>query len=369
MRQILSISVLISFISSFALSVDAQVNSPITKKAVEQVNWKQVQTNSDAQLRGLSVVSPKIAWASGVKGTVLKTIDGEHWLNVAITEANHLDFRDIHAFSATTAIAMSAGPGNASTIHKTTDGGTTWKLVLVNPDANGFWDAMDFWDDKNGVIFGDPVNGQFQILLTQDGGNTWQAAANKDHQLTALSKEGAFAASGTCVTVNRALDGTQDIWFVTGGAEVSRVFHSSDRGVTWSNSIAPIPAAAAPKGLFSVAFLDNQRGFVVGGDYSQASLNTNNGAMTQDGGLTWKAAPVMPQGFLSVVMTLPRHNNVLIAGGLTGIGVSKDAGLTWRAIGTTPINAIAFADERHGWAVGPKGLIIQYVGRSVLLED
>lgn len=346
------------------LGAMADVLSPET-----QNQWKQVTTNTDAQLRGLSVVNSQVAWASGVKGTVLKTIDGKHWQNVSISStipaASELDFRDIQGFSATTAIAMSAGPGKASTVYKTSDGGTTWKLLMVNSEATGFWDAMDFWDEKNGVIFGDPVNGQFQILITQDGGETWQPAANKNKQLTALANEGAFAASGTCVVVK----GKQDIWFVTGGAEVSRVFHSSDRGETWTNSVTEIPAAAAPKGLFSAAFFDLENGFVVGGDYSKPALATVSASLTKDAGKTWQTVSVLPQGFLSVVTTVPKHNQLLIAGGLTGIGFSTDGGLHWKATSSTPINTVAFADAIHGWAVGPKGLIMQYVGIDLLMKE
>jgi photosystem II stability/assembly factor-like uncharacterized protein len=47
-------------------------------------------------------------------------------------------------------------------------------LLLQNPDKYGFWDAIDFWDRQRGFIFGDPVNGRFQIWLTCDGGQYWQ---------------------------------------------------------------------------------------------------------------------------------------------------------------------------------------------------
>ena len=32
---------------------------------------------------------------------------------------------------------------------------------------------MDFWDRDHGIVFGDPVNGNFQVLVTSDGGRTW----------------------------------------------------------------------------------------------------------------------------------------------------------------------------------------------------
>ncbi|MES2049917.1 MAG: glycosyl hydrolase [Pseudomonadota bacterium] len=332
-----------------------------TPPVFAQDAWQQVQSDTTVELRGLSVVSANIAWASGQKGTVLKTVDGEHWKTLVVPEAENLDFRDIQGFDHLTAIAMSAGPGAASRMYKTIDGGASWQLMITNPDPNGFWDAMDFWDANNGVVFGDPVNGQFQVLLTSDAGKTWHAVAKDPRQLAALANEGAFAASGTCLSVK----GPGDVWFVTGGAEVTRVFHSSDRGQTWANSVTQIPAAAAARGLFSVAFSDSKHGFAVGGDYQKTTLPNLNGVRTEDGGKTWQDAPILPAGFLSVVTTVPAAPQVWVAGGLTGSGVSVDGGKSWQVLTSTPINALGFANQTLGWAIGPKGLLMKYVGKKL----
>src|SRR5438477_10697578 len=69
-------------------------------------------SGTDAQLRGISAVSPKIAWASGTKGTVLRTEDGgQTWKNVSVAGAEALDFRDVQAFDAQAAFVLSIGPG------------------------------------------------------------------------------------------------------------------------------------------------------------------------------------------------------------------------------------------------------------------
>ena len=53
-------------------------------------------SKTDVQLRGISAVSSKVAWASGAKGTVLRTIDGgETWETLVIVGAESLDFRDV----------------------------------------------------------------------------------------------------------------------------------------------------------------------------------------------------------------------------------------------------------------------------------
>ena len=338
----------------------------IPAMAFAQDAWKKIDSGVSVELRGLSVVNRSVAWASGAKGTVIRTVDGENWENVSISaklpETISLDFRDIQGIDKQTAIAMSAGPGKASTIYKTTDGGAHWELMIVNGEASGFWDAIDFWDAQNGVVFGDPVNGQFQVLITNDGGKSWKNAAQDLNQLAALPNEGAFAASGTCVSVV----GTQDVWFATGGAEKTRVFHSADRGKTWRVADTAIAAGAPPKGLFSVAFADTQFGFAVGGDYQKAKGEGLNAVVSQDGGLSWTAAPALPSGFLSVVIAIPGQSRTFVVGGLAGSGVTRDGGKSWEVLGETPLNAIGFADALHGWAVGPKGLVMKYAGKRLL---
>ena len=42
--------------------------------------WVKQEVGTDASFRGLSVVNAKIVWASGTKGTFIRTVDGgAHW--------------------------------------------------------------------------------------------------------------------------------------------------------------------------------------------------------------------------------------------------------------------------------------------------
>lgn len=331
--------------------------SAVGQALVQAAGWQPLASGTTAELRGLSVVSETVAWASGAQGTVLRTVDGVKWTAMQVPDADKLDFRDIHAVDANTAIIMSAGPGSASRIYRTTDGGASWKLQITNPDAEGFWDAIAFWDAHNGILFGDPVKGAFQVLLTADGGATWQPVSDPKG-LAALPNEGAFAASGTCLTVA----GSADAWFSTGGAESARVFHSSDRGRSWRASAAPIPAGAPARGIFSVGFGDARVGLAAGGDYKDTSMATVNGARTEDGGATWSAAPILPTGYMSVVVPVRGTADAFVAAGLAGSGYSSDGGKNWTILDRTPVNTVGFASPTVGWAVGPKGLVMKYAG-------
>src|SRR5262249_17319041 len=51
----------------------------LTRLAAAQT-WVAQTSNTTASLRGVSAVSDKIVWASGTRGTYLKTLDGgDHW--------------------------------------------------------------------------------------------------------------------------------------------------------------------------------------------------------------------------------------------------------------------------------------------------
>jgi len=316
-------------------------------------------SGSTAELRGIAVHDATRAWATGADGTVLRTRDGgRRWEKMAVPGGEKLDFRDVEILSDNAVLVLAAGPGELSRIYRTTDDGKTWALVHTNPDKDGFYDAIAFWDTKHGVALGDPVNGRFVTPLTSDGGLTW-ATPPPGAMSEAFPGEGAFAASGTCLSV---LKGSQQGWFVTGGARMSRVFRTFDRGRSWSSASNPQPSGNPSSGLFSVAFFDAKTGFAVGGNYKEPALAGLNGTRSEDGGRTWKPAPVSESGFFSAVVAVPGRPPRLIAVGPLGTAITDDRGLSWRKLDATPLNAVAFSDANTGWAVGPKGTIVRFRG-------
>lgn len=321
--------------------------------------WRPQISPVSVELRGLAVVSDQVAWASGSKGTILRTLDGEHWEVLKVPAAEALDFRDIEAWDRDHAIALSIGSGESSKVFKTDDGGLTWKRVFENHEPGGFWDAIAFWDPRHGALFGDPVRGRFQVFTTGDGGETWSSVPETGMP-KALENEGAFAASGSCLATG---PGTSLV-FVTGGAAQSRVFTSRDRGRTFQASIAPVPAGAPSKGLFSVVWPDETTLLTVGGDYKEPALPGIKAAVSHDRGASWASVDANP-GFLSSICRGPLPGS-LIAVGLAGTGISRDGGKTWTAIDRAPYNTVGFAPGGKGpvagWAVGPKGAISRWVG-------
>ncbi len=322
--------------------------------------WQRLNSPVTAELRGLSVVSSSVAWASGAQGTVLRTTDGEHWEKIAVPGAEKLDFRAIKAFSDQIAWIMSAGPGDSSRIFLTRDGGQHWEQRFVNTDPKGFWNAITVTTEGILTVFGDPDSNGLQFWQTNAQGQSLQRLPASD-ALLPLENEGAFAASGTCLFQLNP----QHLWAVTGGAVRARIARSTDGGQRWEMHDLPLAAGAASRGAFSVSFRDPLHGVVAGGDYKEIHYDSANLALTSDGGKNWQSIRALPAGFLSVVTHIPGTRQTVVAGGLTGSGVSRDDGLHWKQLDTTPVNTIAFADAQHGWAIGPKGLLLRYRGPAL----
>jgi uncharacterized protein YfaT (DUF1175 family) len=312
-------------------------------------------SQTTASLRGVSAPAQGIAWASGTSGTYLRTTDGGlHWRAAQVSGAESLDFRDIEAFDAQSALLLAAGSGQAARIYKTSDGGVHWKLVLQNTDPTGFFDAFAFWDRRHGILLGDPVNGHFAIFTTSDGGETWKRGTQAD----ALPGEGAFAASGTCITVR----GKSEAWFGTGGVNLARVFHTTDGGKSWTVSAAPLAGAAQSAGIFSLLFADARHGVAVGGDYRKPADSARSVALSSDGGKTWRAGTI-PGGFRSAVVEIGKPQKLLIAAGTSGADYSSDQGRTWTTFSSGSFNALASAGN-DTWAAGPKGMIAKLMGEQ-----
>ena len=321
--------------------------------------WVAQASPTAVELRGLSVVSPRVVWAAGERGTVVHTLDGgAHWSRDTIAGASALDLRAIAATSATTAHAISIA--DSSRIYRTTDGGRSWSIRWSATRKGTFLDAIRFWDARHGIAMSDPVDGKFLLLVTSDGGDSWSEIP-AERIPPALQGEGGFAASGSCLAVY----GTSHVWVASGGASAARVYHSADRGQTWSVHDTPLRAGVASAGIFSVAFRDALHGVIAGGDYEKPSLRGRNLAVTSDGGATWALtdSTSSPAGYRSAAAFVPGGRpNTIVAVGLSGTDESRDGGRTWTSVDSTAYNSAAFASEAAGWAVGPKGRIARWVG-------
>lgn len=321
--------------------------------SVSLAQWTYVPSGTSAELRGLSVGRDGAVWASGARGTFVRSTDGGHtWTSAVVAGAATLDFRSLHARDAATAVIASAGEAEKgfARIFTTSDSGRSWRTRWATIERGVFLDAVAFWDARHGIALSDPVDSAFFVLTTSDGGVTWQRVppARLPH---VLAGEAAFAASNSSI----ALAGTSDAWIGTGGGGHARVFHTADRGATWTVSDAPVHAVGGAAGIFALAFLDTLRGIAVGGDYTKPRLAAASVALTQDGGRTWRVARQAPDAYLSGVAFAGSAARV-VAVGLAGTYVSRDSGETWLRTDSVALNAVRFRGVR-GYAAGPRGQI------------
>lgn len=299
--------IIISFFIFICIQANAQILKPI-------------HSEKNTSLRGLSVVNDSVAWVSGSNAWTALSLDGgKTWTWRQLKGYEKLDFRDIEAFSDSKAILVNAG--SPAVILLTEDAGNTWKEVYRNTSSDIFLDGMDFWDSKNGIIYGDPINQKMVLLKTTDGGFTWNDISD-NNKIKILEGEASFAASGTAIRCDKK----GNVWIATGGKK-SRLFYSKNYGKTWNFYDCPIIQGKSSTGPFSIAFQEDGSGIVVGGDYLIDSLRLNNLLLTKNAGKTWFKPIISTFGYRSAVEYL--SDKKLIASGPSGTDFSKDGGKTW----------------------------------------
>ncbi|MFJ8545629.1 WD40/YVTN/BNR-like repeat-containing protein [Streptomyces sp. NPDC093586] len=316
--------------------------------------WEAKETGTpEVRLRGLAAVSRHTAWVAGSRGTVLRTTDGGGtWRDVSPPGAEELEFRDVEAFDARRAVALSIGEGEASRVYRTDDGGATWTESFRNTDPRAFYDCLTFFDHRHGLAVSDPVDGKFRILSTGDGGRSWTVLPSAGMP-AAQDGEAGFAASGQCLVAS----GPKDVWLATGGAARARVLHSADRGLTWTASDAPVPAGDPARGVFALAFRDRVHGLAVGGDYRPDQASPSPAARTTDGGRTWRPAGTPPPAYRSGIAWLPHSRTAALAVGPTGTDLTTDGGRTWRTVDTGSYDTVDCTPDLACWASGERGRV------------
>ena len=245
------------------------------------------------------------------------------------------------------------------------------RMVFTNPDADGFWDSLQFDGTRFGVILGDPVQGSFTMFVTYDGGGQWTRQVNSCLR-TMDPKQGAFAASNQSL----AIVPLQDANSAPGTGTNHQIWFGTSGGWLYGFQLAPLELISAPSGnsaangcvhiralpngskdsagIFAVAFHDTISGVVVGGDYTQPQMGTSTAAFTTDG-LHWQTALQPPAGYRSTV-AWNSTDSTWIAAGSSGSDISRDNGNRWQPLDHNNWNAISLP-----FIVGPDGRIARLI--------
>lgn len=346
-----------SFTPGTSLAQDSENSDPIR---VTLLN-----SGVEASFRGLAMRGPEEVWVTGNQGTVLRTHNGgRSWQTVVIpgsdfTDADGkkqpADFRDVALLPDGSVLVMSIGPGEASRVYHSADG-RAWEVVLQNDKPAGFFDGMDFdAHGKNGLLYGDPIDGRLDIAVTRDAGRTWRRLPESNRPRL-IDGEYGFAASGSGAIVRG-----QSFWVATGGS-TSRVHHSADGGRTWSVVNVPLRSGNESSGIFSMASDGKDAFVVVGGDYLMPELGERNVAFSGDAGRTWATSQslIMPHKACACWL----GNVWFLTCGRTGIAYSRDSGRSWTEISQDSWYVCGFDRSRKvGFLAGKDGRIARFTAQ------
>ncbi|MEO0530615.1 MAG: YCF48-related protein [Planctomycetota bacterium] len=293
-----------------------------------------------ASLRDVEFIDPRRGWAVGDRGVVLQTTDGgEHWLRVgtptehALYGVSFVDER--HGWAIGGAIRPYTHESRGVVL-ATSNGGRDWQVV--SQADTPLLRSVCFFDPKNGVAAGDgtPLHPS-GVFTTDDGGRHWRPLPG--------------AAVQHWQAADFLLDRVGELAGVVAGLR-----GVSARAV--SRELSPSIGAGDRRGGYGVALSDAATGWLVG-----------DGGMVQvtsDGGKAWGPPPRDPSARLAEWFdwraVAARGDRVWIAGSPGSIVLSSDdGGRTWQTARTgitTPITAITFTSETHGWAVGELGVVL-----------
>lgn len=293
--------------------------------------WSQQNTNMAGAVTGVdqvSIVDSNIAWINGFDGSgsgvylraMARTQDGGSiWtpgdyngfgVNDTVQVLTAVDFYR--------AFAIGYGKGLAS-FWKTTDGGANWSKVPGMFTGNtSFADGVKFWDSNNGFCYGDPLNNEYEIYTTSDGGVTWTLVdgANIPNPLSATD----YGYNGfECASIVPGGIG----FFLT---NKGRVFKTTDYGATWT--VTPTaPFTSMPSGKI---YASSANYIII------ANWVTPNWVWkyTTDGGTSWQTFTPQSGTFYDFAMTyVPGTANMFVASSpyaaAKGVAYSNDGGMNW----------------------------------------
>ena len=312
-------------------------------------DWTSVNVDTTQGFRALDAVDAKTAWVGGDGGGVFRTTDGGRtWDEVSPPGSDGLLFRDVEARSASEAVVLSIGEGDASRIYKTVDGGATWTETFRSAEPAAFYNCVDFWPGgKRGIAMSDPVDGEWRIITTSDGGDTWTIADTRG--LEAPGEFG-YSASGTCLVTA----GARDAW-IGGGGAAAKIYATHDGGRSWSAADSTIATGEAA-GVFGLGFRNPRQGIAVGGDFGLEDDGVDRAAYSTDGGRTWTNSSSDLGGYREAVAWI--GGRTAIAVGPNGSDISHDNGRSWKPFGATQTR-FHTVDCARGtcWAAGAGGRV------------
>lgn len=299
--------------------------------------WKWVALTSGTAntLWGVQFLDANNGFACGNAGTVLKTTDGgTTWTPINISTSNPV--RQVSFTSTTQGWAAVGDPGNYMTtggLYVTSNGGTTWTPVTWtgSPFANL---SVQFFSATSGYVGATHYTSGTgtDTYYTSNGGTSWTSnPANIDwnwiYDMSFLN-----ATTG---------------WTVGDGLTMGYIFHTTNGGTSWSYQ------DSTANFYYGIDFKNANVGYAVGG--AGTIVATTNGGTTWSNQTSGTSVQLNGVSFASTTTGWTAGNTGTIL-------ITTNAGVAWSAetSGTSQnLNAIVCFDSNTAWAVGNGGTILK----------
>jgi photosystem II stability/assembly factor-like uncharacterized protein len=321
MRQFYSISILILF---------------ITVNATGQEGWTRQATPYSSGLSAVYAIDSLNVWATGQDGLIIHTTDGGTTWD-SIPNGATQGIYTVEFINADTGFVggRDNGPGalvgTNTLIQRTTDGGLTWEFQNLPGGSQNLLMDLDFVEGPPGEpMRGTSVGGLAHVWVTNDYGETWEAASGD-------CGEGNF---NSCFFAD-SITG----WFVGTPSNVKpyTIMFTDDGCKSFAEQTDPNEVK-----LNGVCFGTDLKGLAVG----------NSGAIlfTSDGGANWEQSAdedISVTTWFSVFLSAT--GKAWAVGNNGRILYSTDWGQTWETQEsgvTEPLWEVHFINDNEGWIVG-----------------
>ena len=308
--------------------------------------------NQSTGINYISIADENVVWATAFDGSgsgenmqqFTKTTDGGNsWESYNIDIGNlNLGISMIHAYNDQIAwlVAYPRGANQTGGIFKTDDGGLNWsRQNSADYDTrSSFANVVYFWDENIGFAQGDPINGEFELYVTQNGGDNWTQVPGNNIP-NPLGGEYGYTRQIEVVGNN--------VWFTT---NKGRIYRSSDKGNNWDVFQSPIVDFGSAEVNGNISFGDSQNGILID--------NSTNVFRTENGGETWSEITTSGPVYTSGLCYIEGTDTVFSTG--NGSSFSLDGGYSWTPIDNAVHLFVDFFNEELGWS----GAWTQVVGAS-----
>ena len=234
--------------------------------------------------------------------------------------------------------------GSKGVLLRTEDGGARW-TARPRPSEDALQDVF-FTDEAHGWIVCErsiyaPMRkdeARTYLLKTTDGGESWR-------------RVDVLAGADVDIVLARVRFADSEHGWVFG--EMGALYVTADGGSTWTRRRVPTRHL-----LLGASFIDAQQGWLAGAGSTLLQ--------TSDGGASWHAGALEGFSTQTTAAPSPSTTRARVVGAQaaapptaaqTAAQVSVQNGAPVSAP-SVRLNAVSFADARHGWAVGARGTIL-----------